>query len=355
MKASTSRPKGKLVAGFLAGSWRAEQSAVFVSPDDLELLTSLLYNSGSAGLAWWRIHESDLKGTSSGELLHQGYRLQALQSASQEGRLSVAFELMRAAGIEPILFKGWALARLYAHRTLRPYGDIDLVVRSGDYARAREVLDRSETSAWWIDLHQRLIELDDRSVEDLYKRSRLENHKDLQVRMLSDEDHLALLAMHFFKHSAWRPSGLCDVAVMVESLSAEFDWSLCLGSGESRMAWIASALVLAEQLLGANLEKAPAGLRSYKVPGWLLDAVLKQWGSLLPADHSLPGAPRPLFRYALRNPATLFEELRERWPDPITATFNLRAQPNDWPRLPYQLGAFVFRASQYLLDHLRAT
>jgi hypothetical protein len=355
MKSSTAKSRGQLVADFLAGSWRVEQSPAVVSPPDLDLLSNLLYNSGSAGLAWWRIHQSDLATTKPGELLHQGYRLQALQSAIQEERLGVAFGLLRDASIEPKVFKGWAVARLYAHRTLRPNGDIDLVVRASDYAAAREVLSRSETPTWWIDLHNRLIELDDRPVDDLFKRSRIATHKDVQVRILSDEDHLALLAMHFFKHAAWRPSGLCDIAAMVESLSEDFDWDLCLGSGKSRRAWIASALGLAHQLLGANIDKAPEVLLSHKLPRWLLDAVLNQWGSLLPADHSLPGQPRPLFLYSLRDPRTIFRELRQRWPDPIIATFTLRGQPNNWPRLPYQLGAFVARAGQYLFDHLRPT
>lgn len=352
---SSINSRGQLVAEFLAGSWRIEQPEVAVDANDLELLTSLLYNSGSAGLAWWRIHQSDLKTTAPGEVLHQGYRLQALQSAIQEERIGVAFGLMRDAGIEPILLKGWVVARLYAHQTLRPYGDIDLVVQSRDYSRALEVLDRSETPVWWIDLHRKIIELEDRSIEDLYKRSRLETHQGHEIRILSEEDHLALLALHFFKHSAWRPSGLCDVAVMVESLSDEFDWSLCLGAEKARRAWIASALGLAEQLLGANLDRVPASLRSYRLPVWVVETVLKQWGSLVPEDHSLPGEPRPEFRHTLSNPATLVKELRGRWPDPITATFNLRAEPNNWPRLPYQLRAFVARAGRYVFDQLRAT
>jgi hypothetical protein len=355
MKSSTSQSRGQLVADFLAGSWRTEQAAVTVSPADLNLLTSWLYNSGSAGLAWWRIHDSEFRTEASGELLHQGYRLQALQSAIQEDRLGVAFGLLREAGIEPILVKGWAAARYYPQRALRAYGDIDLVVRPADYAAAREVLLQSETPTWWIDLHKGLVELDDVSVDELFQRSRIENHQDIQVRILSDEDHLALLAIHFFKHSAWRPSGLCDVAVIVESLSDNFDWDLCLGSGKSRRAWIASALALAHQLLAANTNIVPPTLRLPRLPSWLLDAVLKQWGNLLPEDHSLPGQPRPVFVSSLRNPSTLIREIRGRWPDPIVATFNLGGQPNNWPRLPYQLGAFVVRTGQFLFDHLRAT
>ena len=71
MKPSTSRSQGQLVADFLAGSWRASQARVDFSVSDLEQVTTLLYNSGGTGLAWWRIHESDLKTTQCGELLHQ--------------------------------------------------------------------------------------------------------------------------------------------------------------------------------------------------------------------------------------------------------------------------------------------
>ncbi len=352
---SSCRSRGQLVANFLAGAWRAAQIPVVVSPAELDLLTNLLYHSASTGLAWWRIHESELRTSTSGELLRQGYRLQALQSAIQEERIVFAFGLLRDAGIEPILVKGWAAARAYPHRTLRPYGDIDLVVRPDAYAAARATLARSDSATWWVDLHQRLLELDDRSVDQLFTRSRNEILKGTQIRILSDEDHLALLAMHFFKHGAWRTTGLCDIAAVVELLPRHFDWSLCLGSGKHRRAWIASAIAMAHQLLGADIVKLPLAVRSHTLPAWLPDVVLKQWGTIFPADYPRPYHPRPPFAYALRNPKTLFREIIGRWPDPISATFNLGAQPNNWPRLPYQVGAFAAQAGQYLLDHLRAT
>ena len=52
---------------------------------------------------------------------------------------------------------------------------------------------------------------------------------------------------------------------------------------------------------------------------------------------------------------TLKQEIRERWPDPIVATFNLRGQLNNFPRLPYQFGAFATQAVAYLVDHLGAS
>jgi hypothetical protein len=90
MKSSKLRAQGQLVADFLDGSWRDIQAPLEISRAELEQITALLYNSGGTGLAWWRIHESDLKTSPGGELLHQGYRLQALQTPIMEQRLPVA-------------------------------------------------------------------------------------------------------------------------------------------------------------------------------------------------------------------------------------------------------------------------
>jgi hypothetical protein len=351
MTSSTQRPQGQLVADFLAGSWRATQAPLEFSLSDLEQVTALLYNSGGTGLAWWRIHESDLKTTPCGESLHQRYRLQALQTPINEERIVRAYRFLRAAGIEPILIKGWATAQFYPHRTLRAYGDIDLVVRPEEYRAARKVLTEIEGGTWWVDLHKGLSELADRSVEGLFERSHTVTLEEVEIRVLSFEDHLALLAIHLFKHGAWRPSWLCDIGAMVEALPGDFDQKLCFGSNKNRAAWIASAIALAHELMGANIERIQLRGQVKALPDWLVRAVLEQWGNLLQPDH-LPVQPRPLLAYALRNPRTLLKEIRERWPDPIVATFNLGGQFNNFPRLPYQLGFFATSAGRYLLDHL---
>jgi hypothetical protein len=351
MKSPNYRLQGQLVADFLAGCWRAEQAPLEESLSDLERITTLLYNSGGTGLAWWRIRESDLKTSPCGELLHQGYRLQALQTPINEERIVTAYRLLRDAGVEPILVKGWSAARFYPHRTLRPYGDIDLVVRPPEYSAARAVLKRDEAGTWWVDLHQRLSEIDDRSPDELFERSQMVALKDIQIRVLSDEDQLALLAIHLFKHSAWRPTWLCDIAAMAEALPAGFDGNICFGSNKRRAIWIASAIALAHELLGANVDKVPSRGEVKTLPEWLIDAVLKQWGNLFGSDH-LPVQARPLFADSLRNPRTVLKEIRERWPDPIVATFYLSGQLNNLPRLPYQLGAFTAGAGRYLIGHL---
>src|SRR5437899_8902372 len=113
MNSSQSRYRGLLVADFVAGAWRDRQEMLYISRAELELIAAMLYDSGAAGLAWWRIRDSALKATSTGNVLHQAFRLQALEAAIREERTVTAFRLLRDAGIEPILIKGWAVARFY--------------------------------------------------------------------------------------------------------------------------------------------------------------------------------------------------------------------------------------------------
>ncbi len=350
MKLSLARSRGQIVADYLGGSWRERQPPLAISPSDLELITTLLYDSGAAGLAWWRIRESELKTTAHGELLHQGYRLQALQSAINEERIMTAFRLLRDVGIEPILIKGWSVARLYPHPTLRAYGDVDLLVKPADYLAAREVLNGDEPGAWWVDLHRSLFELRDQSIDELFERSLIVDLQESKVRVLCAEDNLALLAIHLFKHGAWRPSWLCDIGALIESLPAEFDWNLSFGSNKRRAAWISTAVLLAHELLGANINKVPVEVRNKQVPAWLTDAVLKQWSTLWHRDH-LPIQPRPLMANSLRSAKTFLREVRERWPDPIVATFNLEGRVNNFPRLPYQLVAFFSQATRFVFSN----
>ena len=67
-------------------------------------------------------------------------------------------------------------------------------------------------------------------VETLHARSTPAKAGSADIRLLAFEDHLRFVIMHLLKHGAWRPSGLCDVAAMVEAVPPDFDWDLCLGT-----------------------------------------------------------------------------------------------------------------------------
>lgn len=356
-----SRPEssGTLVAAILASSWRAQPPPLDLSLSEFNEVTPLLYESGAASLGWKRIQETELANSPSGDLLHQVYRLQLLQSAINETKIQKVFRLLRDEGIEPILFKGWAAARLYPQPGLRPYGDIDILVRPEQYAAAKIALSAPEARDCWVDLHQRLLELDDRKLDDVFARSQLVSLEVGQaflpvpaegqplIRVLGLEDHFALLAIHLLKHGAWRPLWLCDLAVILDALPETFDWDLCLGQKRLGVNWITTALGLAQSLLDAEIKEPALAAQARQVPGWLVANVLKQWeapSNLLqePMNHAAPMAAY------LRRPKGVLRELRTRWPNPILATVAVKGRFNRLPRLPYQIGNCALRLGRFI-------
>jgi hypothetical protein len=353
MQSHLAQSRGSLVSEILAGSWRSSQPALLnFSESQLDEVTPLLYGSGAAALGWWRVRGTGLSSTLSAELLKQAYRLLSLQSAIHEEQIEKIFRLFRTSGIEPILMKGWAAAGLYPERGLRPYGDIDLVVRPGDYEQARALLANPEAKDCWVDLHRSVSELADRPLDQLFERSQTVSLGAESVRLLSAEDHLALLAVHLLKHGAWRPLWLCDIGAAIESLSPDFDWNICLGQNRIRADWIACAIGLAHHLLSARTDEVALGAATKRIPNWLIQNVRKQWEQPFARNQAPMNHPVPMSS-VLRHPSRLPAALGQRWPNPILATVSVNGQFNSFPRLPYQLGnclvrsvSFFFHASE---------
>lgn len=335
--------RGHLIASFLAGSWRRALPPLEFTEKQLAEITPLLGTSGAAGLGWCRVRHTELSLTECGQLLRQAYRLQALHVFIHERQIRKVFRLLRQRGIEPVLAKGWAVASLYPDTALRPYGDIDLLVRPEEFKTAQSVLTSAEARDCWVDLHTNFAGLEGRSTNELISRSKVVELDGELIRVLSVEDHLALLCIHLLKHGAWRPLWLCDIAAAIETISSDFDWQICLGGDDKRRAWISVALLLSGKLLGANLDKTSFYIGS-DLPEWVVKSVLNQWSHLFPGNH-LPVRPPPLMAESYRH---IFKAARERWPDPITATFKLSGSFGSFPRFPYQLGEFGFRTGRFI-------
>ena len=346
MRSTVVSSRGRLVATALERSWRTSPPAeLHLSPTQFEEVTPLLYDSGAAALGWWRIRETALRETPSGELLHQAFRLLALQANIHQTKIQKLFQIMRAAGVEPILLKGWAIARLYPQPALRPYGDFDLFVRPRDSRAARRVIESEAARGSWVDLHSRLDELPETSAEDLFARSQLVACGDEPVRVPGAEDHFALLAIHLLKHGAWRPTWLCDLGLLLESLPGNFDWDLCLGRNKRRANWILSAIGLAHELVGAEIADEEIAARAREIPAWLARSVLKEWETPFAIDQP-PMSHRAPMRSYLRHPRGFLSDLAHRWPNPILATVSVNGEFNRWPRLPYQLGNCFLRVGR---------
>ncbi|HZE64279.1 MAG TPA: nucleotidyltransferase family protein [Pyrinomonadaceae bacterium] len=332
---------GQLIAKALVGAWRSKDLPPFeLSESELDQVTPLLMGSGAAALGWRVVSSSPLRESSSGELLHQAYRLQSLQSEIQEQKIEKVFRLLREASLEAILAKGWAAAGLYPDRTLRPYGDIDICVRPQDHKLVAELFSSPKGNDCWIDLHRLFSEIGNRSVEELFSRSKMQNVGQEQARVLGDEDHVALLCIHLLKHGAWRPLWLCDVAAAMESPSPTFDWDLCLGKDNTRASWILCSFGLAHRLLGASIDNLPFDIAS--LPDWLLETVLQQWSNPFAVYQAPMNHPVPMAKL-WRQPSGLLDGLRQRWPNPIIATISVNGRLNGLPRLPYQLANCIAR------------
>lgn len=347
MRSKKALDKGNLVAEVLSGSWRSTNiPALRMTETELNAVTPLLYDSGTAALGWYRLRQTSLRTSASAELLHQAYRLQSLQSEIHEQKIEKVFRLFRQSKVEGVLAKGWATASMYCDRSLRPYGDIDICVRPEQFRLAQEVLNGPEANDCWVDLHKHFSELDDRSVDQLFARSPMVSLGAEQIRILGAEDQLALSCIHLLKHGAWRPLWLCDVAVAIESLPASFDWEICVGSSPNRINWISCAIGLAKRLLRVDTENLPAKLNC-ELPSWLIDNVVRQWHSPFAIHQAPMSHPIPMTDL-IRHPSGLFKGLRQRWPNPIIATISVNGEFNKFPRLPYQIANCISRIGRLL-------
>jgi hypothetical protein len=330
------RERGRLVAAALAGSWLPTPSPFRLSTEELESIAPLLADAGSAGLAWRRVRGSASETVAAASGLHEIYRASALLCAINETGVRRAFAVLRAAGIEPILIKGWAIARFYPETGARPFSDIDLVVPPEQYADAQAALDASlDRDNFIVDVHSGCADLDDRDLDGVYARSELAMLGDVAVRVPSPEDHLRILCLHMLRHGARRPMWACDIAVALACRPERFDWDLCLGSNAMKADWVACAIGVAHRLLEVRVDDTPIAQRAARLPWWFLPAVLRGWGRPLGDTQTVPVVVSLL--EAIGTPRTFYEQSRSRWDRPIQATVELGAPFNALPRLPLQI------------------
>ncbi len=332
-----------MIAKILSNSWQNKQPQIDISEDELRLINPMLQGSGAGGLGWWHIRESPVRTSQTGEELHQAYRLHTLTAARHEQNIQSVFRLLRENGVEPMLVKGWAIARLYPAKGLRSYGDIDVVVQPQNVQKAKIVMSSPEGKTYNVDFaHEELENLNERGIDDLFAHSQLVKLEDTNVRVMSDEDHLRFLCIHLLRHGAWRPLWLCDIAVAVESRNPDFDWQQCIGRVTHQTDWILFTIRLAHELLGADISHTPAEDKA--LPRWLLPAVLKQWEKPCSADH----APPELIMTSLRHPTHILKAIGDRWPDPISASIRMNAPFNELPRLPFQIANYIVNLALFV-------
>jgi Uncharacterised nucleotidyltransferase len=334
--------RGESVARVLAGAWRSEPLPVDLEPSELEAITPLLVRSGSGALAWWRLRNSAHQDTPAERSLRQAYRRHAIDAEIHRRRAAELLTRLSAAGVEPLLVKGPAIAQLYPEAALRPYADLDLIIRHDQISAAASCLAASPIPRHAVDLHDGPASLDTLDFDELDSRAVSVTVGELTVRVPAPEDHLRILAVHALRHGMVRPLWLCDLAVAVESRPADFAWRRCLGPDRRRAEWVVTAIALAHQLLGADLTGTPIAAGTRVVPEWLSRAVLRAWGRATGDLSERPPAFRALIG-SLGDRRRFCEEWVLRWDKPIQATIELAGPLNGMPRFPFQLAIAVRR------------
>lgn len=341
-------PLALALAGTLRHAWRSAGGPMELPAVDLRAWAERLVAGGVGALAWWRIRDIALAGAPEASALQEAFRFHAVSAARNERDLQHLVAHFNDAGIEPILFKGWTIARLYPHRALRPFGDFDLLVPCEQTERARGVLrelgpDLRERAD--VDTAETLARyLPDRSEAELFARARPESLEGARFRVLCLEDHLRLVALHQLHHGGWRPLWLCDVALLLEAAPVDFSWERCL-EGDPRLSeGVLATAALAAELLGARL---PPGTPHFVVPAWLRRAVLHGW------IHGYESMPPSLYGLRALGWSRALRAVKARWPDPVSATVHLRAPFRTVPRPAVQMAECLRRAVDFARRDLR--
>ena len=285
----------------------------------------LLRKQGASGLLWRR-YGDDLAPE-----LRMASRQQVLQARLREQELGRTVELLRAAGFEPLLIKGWAIARLYPVAWQRPYGDLDLCVGTPAMSPALAALANRAQSLVPVELHDHSDQIGDLRYGDLVARSQLVPLGETQIRVPGEEEHLRLLAFHLLKHGGWRPLWLCDLAVAVERRGAGFDWERCFRGRPVLTEWVQVCLLLARELLGANLDGVP--LDDSVLPSWAAPELLRTWGRGTGASMQVP----------VSASGGVLAAVRRSWRNSLQASFELSLPPHGLPRLPIRIVASAAR------------
>jgi hypothetical protein len=265
-------------------------------------------------------------------------RWKLLAQKKAEKLIGEAFDSFRRNKIEPILIKGWAAARNYPSGKSRFYGDIDLAVSAADYDRAMALIELPEGGIKGVDLHRELRTLDTLGWPEIFSRSELVSVENREIRILSPEDHLRVLCVHWLINGGENRDRLYDIVYAVSNRPATFDWSRCLDAvSVNRRSWIVATIGLAHKYLGLDLDGTPIAEEARDLPAWLTRCVERGWSAdfrLRGIDESITDRKMFLRQIAKRLP-----------PNPIQATINCEGKFDDGPRTGYQIrdifGRFV--------------
>lgn len=316
---ATPNLRGQAIAAALAGGWRAAAPPLEMRPEQLGEIAPMLLDGGAAGLVWRRLPGGALRNSAAGRALKDAYIGQAVVVERNEHILADAVTRLRAAGIEPILIKGWVAAHLYPDLALRPYSDFDLCVDPQQFEAAQRVVQLANGKLVDVELHEGIPDLQQRSWAEIKGRSRRLALSNIIVHALSFEDQLHQLCIHYLRHSALKPLWLCDIAAAIEQLPASFDWHYFRGKDACAAQWAMCFLGLACRLLEAKPTSPEIERAAQSVPAWMIDNVLWRWGN---------GLERTRLAGLLKHPSQLSGVFRHHWLNRMMIAYRSHLAPD---------------------------
>lgn len=215
-------------------------------------------------------------------------QLQMMRTAQNELRIPKVFQALQSHNIEPILIKGWSVARHYADPLKRSQMDIDICVQRDQLQAAEEVIARLEFPPGAIDLHGGIDDLSDRGWNSVFRRTQTVDLHGCEVRLLCDEDLLRLVCLHFWRHRCNRAVWLCDVAAFIENRNSDFDWDLCFSGRRHDTEKVRVSIALAVKLLDARLDEHWVGDAVHRLPEWLIQSVTARWAEDFDQTQTTP-------------------------------------------------------------------
>jgi hypothetical protein len=267
-----------------------------------------------------------------------------------------------AAGIPVIAQKGPVLAhKLYGDSAMREFGDLDVLVRQRDvrkasaalgelgYERNLELSPGQEKAylrsgyeyVFGRGAERNLVELQwnllprfyavDVSVDDLFRRSVQQDFEGCRARVLSPEDQMLFLCVHAAKHQ-WAQLGMVRDIAAISSRGVKWDWVFDEAGRLGIQRILAISLLLASELLGAELpvqvDVLPEGARCKRLVSTMKSSWVKG-GEL----HSESAA---YFRLML--------QVRERWQERARFLWRLAVTPSveEWKSVQVPDAMFPF-------------
>ena len=259
-----------------------------------------------------------------------------LRARIAEENIKSAFRRFRENGIEPVLIKGWAVAREYPEKYQRFFSDIDLSVAPDSYEKSRHMISSEAWGNLNIDLHCGLRHLDTLEWDELFANSRVENIDDVPVRILCNEDHLRVLCVHWLTDGGAYKEKLLDIHYLLQNNVGRFDWEKCFSSiDENRRDWIIKTIAVVHRFYPLDVSKMPFADTLEFIPKWFTKALEKEWAS----DTKL----QPIHVF-LENREEFWKQLKKRLPpNAIQATIEMEGKFDETPRIFYQLGSMFLR------------